>query len=154
MSDIVQLQIHFNDKPITIPAFWCCVIYALLIFCWAMIYFCCNTIRSLHKHYNRNMTSCGSVSNGSRCCNKITYLLDLFDSCSDGTLALFIVLNTSMASNPFIWRIFSSISCGVFVIGILLLIVKFSVLSILYPYIIKYRTFIPVTNTSMRIEEW
>eukprot|EP01083_Nonionella_stella_P111416 326754_1 len=154
MSEIPQLQVRSDGKFITIPAFWFCVIYTLLIFCWAIIYFCCNTVGSLHKHCNRNMSSCGSVSDGSKCCNKITYLFDVLASCSDAALALFIVCNTSMASTPYLWRIFSYISCVVFAIGILLLIVKFSVLSIFYPYIIKYRTFIPVTNTSMRIEEW
>eukprot|EP01083_Nonionella_stella_P166663 557861_1 len=156
MSEIPQLQVRSDGKFITIPAFWFCVIYTLLIFCWAIIYFCCNTVGSLHKHCNRNMSSCGSVSDGSKCCNKITYLFDVLASCSDAALALFIVCNTSMASTPYLWRIFSYISCVVFAIGILLLIVKFKVLSTFYPFIVKYRSFIhteSVSNTSITVQQ-
>eukprot|EP01083_Nonionella_stella_P155449 502148_1 len=129
----------------------------VLIFCWAIIYFCCNTVRSLHKHGHGNKSSCCSAFNRSKCCNKITYLFDLLDSCTDAALALFIVLNKSLASNPYLWRIFSAICCAASIIGVLLLIVKDKVLSTFYPYIINNETFIHTqyaTNTSMTIQEW
>eukprot|EP01084_Bolivina_argentea_P039928 73780_1 len=144
-------------ESIIIPAFWCCVVYSTILFSWSSIYLCCNTIPSLNENRKNKLSSCGSVFDGSKCCNKFTYLLDLFNSCTDITLALFIVLNIPSNANEGLWKIFGYISSLVSIIGIILLIIKFKILSKLYPYIIKWRKSINKLsnkNTNKLISKW
>eukprot|EP01083_Nonionella_stella_P014353 40348_1 len=158
MSEIHYLQ--WYGEPIFILAFWCCAIYTLMILSWSMIYFCFNTVQSLHKLSSGTSSSCGAVLDGSKCCNQTTYALDVLNSCSDVVLTLCIVSNSSLAANPYLWTIFCYISGAVFVIGVVLLVIKFKLLSTFYPNIIKWRKSIDkistgsLINNSMTIQKW
>eukprot|EP01084_Bolivina_argentea_P276444 471699_1 len=124
-----------------VPLLCISVIYTTLVFIWAMVYCCCNTLptyiklKSLQNKPSSSVAICASSS----CWHKCGYVIDGINPITDIIVVLSIFTHSYLSNNTKAWFILGYISQGAMAFGIMFYILKLVLLYKFYPYILVWR---------------